>query len=219
MDGLTLKIITIALMVESIVLHEMAHGYVAWLFGDPTAKRLGRITFNPIPHIDMVWTIAVPIIAFLLSGGNFIIGGAKPVPVNPRNYRQPVLADICVSVAGVTVNFLIAITMLLLINIVFFASGTPSSELVMNVMLPVALLNILLGLLNLIPIPPLDGSHLFKYLLPMGLRAGYVQLGRTGAGFILLILVINMPGFWNIFKSVILNLQFFLMERLIFFNY
>lgn len=217
MDDLVLKIITIALLVESIVLHEMAHGFVAGLFGDPTARRLGRITFNPIPHIDPVWTIAIPVIAFLLSGGSFIIGGAKPVPVNPNNYRRPVLGDICVSVAGVAVNFLIAVVMILLINVVYFASGAPSAVLIITVMLQVALLNIVLALFNLIPIPPLDGSHLLKYLLPQNLRTRYVQLGRTGAGFIILILLINMPGLWSVFSTVLFRLKDFLLGTLIFF--
>ena len=217
MDDLILKIFTIALLVESIVLHEVAHGYVASLFGDPTARRLGRITINPIPHIDLVWTIAVPIVAFLLSGGSFIIGGAKPVPVNPYNYRRPVLGDICVSVAGVAVNFLIAVAMILLINIVYFTSGTPAGVLIITVMLQVALLNIVLALFNLIPIPPLDGSHLMKYLLPRSLRGGYVRLGRTGAGFIILILVINMTGLWRILSIVLFKLKDFLLESLIFF--
>ena len=81
------KIFVIAILVESIVLHEIAHGYVALLFGDRTAQRQGRITLNPIPHIDPMWTIAIPLIAYFLSGGTFIIGGAKPVPVNPNNFR------------------------------------------------------------------------------------------------------------------------------------
>ncbi|MGD8721599.1 MAG: site-2 protease family protein, partial [Desulfobacterales bacterium] len=100
------KIVIIAFLVESIVLHEMAHGFVALLFGDHTAERQGRITLNPIPHIDPVWTIAIPVVAFFISSGTFVIGGAKPVPVNPSNYRRPVLGDICVSAAGIAVNFL-----------------------------------------------------------------------------------------------------------------
>ena len=112
------KIFFIAFLVESIVLHEIAHGYVALQFGDHTAQRQGRITFNPIPHIDPLWTIVIPIAAYFLSNGTFIIGGAKPVPVNPSNYRRPVFGDICVSVADVAVNFLIAVTMILLLNMV-----------------------------------------------------------------------------------------------------
>jgi Zn-dependent protease len=212
-----LNIITIALMVESIVLHEVAHGYAAGFFGDRTARLQGRITLNPIPHIDPVWTILVPIIAFLLSGGSFIIGGAKPVPVNPLNYRKFVLGDICVSVAGVVVNLLIAILMILLINVVLFTSGIQAGVPVISIMMKVALLNIVLALFNLIPIPPLDGSHLFKYLLPPEMRPGYVKLGRSGVGFILLILLINMPGIWRVFSIIILNLNEFFLKSLIFF--
>lgn len=217
MDEVTIKIFVIALLVESIVLHEMAHGYVAWLFGDQTARQQGRLTFNPIPHIDLMWTIVVPIIAYFLSGGTFIIGGAKPVPVNPYNYRRPVLGDICVSVGGVAVNFLIAVMMILLLNVVHFVSATPTGTMAVNVLMNVALLNIVLTLFNLIPIPPLDGSHLFKYILPQELRGSYEKLGRTGAGFIILILAINIPSVWNVFSIVLIALRDFLLGSLIFF--
>jgi Zn-dependent protease len=211
------NIFIIALLVESIVLHEMAHGYVALLFGDQTAKHQGRLTLNPIPHIDPVWTVIIPIAAYILSKGTFIIGGAKPVPVNPFNYRRPVLGDICVSVAGVAVNFLIAVMMILLINIVQFIFGGPQAILAVRVLLNVALLNIVLAMFNLIPIPPLDGSHLFKYLLPQELRRSYDNLGRTGAGFIILIVLINIPGLWNIFSMVLFGLRDFLLKTLIVF--
>ena len=217
MEKMIANIFIIALLMESIVLHEMAHGYVALLFGDQTAKRQGRITFNPIPHIDLMWTIAIPIIAYFLSRGTFIIGGAKPVPVNPLNYRRPVMGDICVSVAGVTANFLIAVIMILLINIVHFISGDLAGTPAASILLQVALLNIVLAIFNLIPIPPLDGSHLFKYLLPQELQRSYERIGRTGAGFIILILVINIPGLWNIFSTVLLGLRNFLLGNLIFF--
>lgn len=211
------KIFIIAFLVESIVLHEMAHGYVALRFGDHTAQRQGRLTFNPIVHIDPLWTIAIPVIAYFLSNGTFIIGGAKPVPVDPRNYRRPVLGDICVSAAGVAVNFLIAVAMILLLNIVHIVSGDFAGSSAVHVLLQVALLNILLAMFNLIPIPPLDGSHLFKYLLPLELRRSYEMLGRTGAGFIILILAINIPGLWNIFSMAFLAVRNFLISNLIFF--
>ena len=210
------KIVIIAFLVESIVLHEMAHGFVALLFGDHTAERQGRITLNPIPHIDPVWTIAIPVVAFFISSGTFVIGGAKPVPVNPSNYRRPVLGDICVSAAGIAVNFLIAVIMILLLNIVHIVSGNLTGSVIAAVFLRVALLNIVLAMFNLIPIPPLDGSHLFKYLLPFGLRGPYEKLGRTGAGFIILILVINVPGLWNIFRTTFYWVGDFLLRNLIF---
>lgn len=210
------KIVIIAFLVESIVLHEMAHGFVALLFGDHTAERQGRITLNPIPHIDPVWTIAIPVVAFFISSGTFVIGGAKPVPVNPSNYRRPVLGDICVSAAGIAVNFLIAVIMILLLNIVHIVSGNLTGSVIAAVFLRVALLNIVLAMFNLIPIPPLDGSHLFKYLLPVGLRGPFEKLGRSGAGFIILILVINIPGLWNIFRTTFYWVGDFLLRNLIF---
>lgn len=210
------KIVIIAFLVESIVLHEMAHGFVALLFGDHTAERQGRITLNPIPHIDPVWTIAIPVVAFFISSGTFVIGGAKPVPVNPSNYRRPVLGDICVSAAGIAVNFLIAVIMILLLNIVHIVSGNLTGSVIAAVFLRVALLNIVLAMFNLIPIPPLDGSHLFKYLLPVGLRGPFEKLGRSGAGFIILILVINIPGLWKIFRTSFYWVGDFLLGNLIF---
>jgi len=217
MNEMIAKILIIAFLVESIVLHEIAHGYVALLFGDRTAERQGRLTFNPIPHIDPLWTIVMPIVAYFLSGGTFIIGGAKPVPVNPLNYRRPVMGDICVSVAGVAVNFLIAVIMILLLNMVHIVSGNLTGSVAVYVLLHAAFLNIVLAMFNLIPIPPLDGSHLFKYLLPRELRSGYEMLGRTGAGFIILIIVINVPGLWNIFSTALLGVRDFMLSNLIFF--
>ena len=211
------KILIIAFLVESIVLHEIAHGYVALRFGDHTAQRQGRITLNPIPHIDPIWTIVIPIVAYFISSGTFIIGGAKPVPVNPRNYRQPVLGDICVSVAGVAANFIIAAIMILMLNIVHPLSGSFTGSVAVYVLLHTALLNIVLAMFNLIPIPPLDGSHLFKYLLPLQLRRSYEMLGRTGAGFIILIIVINIPGLWNIFSTALWGVRDFMLNHLIFF--
>ena len=211
------NIFIIALLVESIVLHEVAHGYVALLFGDRTAKYQGRLTLNPIPHIDPVWTIITPIVAYVLSRGTFIIGGAKPVPVNPYNYRRPVLGDICVSAAGVAVNFFIAVVMILLLNVVQFIFGGPQEILAVKVLLNVAILNIVLAMFNLIPIPPLDGSHLFKYLLPQELRRGYENLGRTGVGFIILIVLINIPVVWNVFGTVLVWFRDFLLKTLIVF--
>ena len=107
--------------------------------------------------------------------------------------------------------------MILLINIVHFISGNPAGTLAVYVLLNVALLNIVLAMFNLIPIPPLDGSHLFKYLLPQELRRSYERIGRTGAGFIILFLLINIPWLWNIFSTVLLGMRNFLLSNLIFF--
>ena len=217
MDEMMAKILIIAFLVESIVLHEISHGYVALRFGDHTAERQGRITFNPIPHIDPLWTIVIPIVAYFLSSGTFIIGGAKPVPVNPLNYRRPVMGDICVSVAGVAVNFLIAVILILMLNVVLLVSGNIAGSVAVYVLLHAALLNIVLAMFNLIPIPPLDGSHIFKYLLPQELQRSYENLGRSGVGFIILIVLINIPSVWRIFDTVLFWIRDFLLKTLIFF--
>ena len=210
------KLLIIIILVESIILHEIAHGYVAGLFGDPTARRMGRITLNPIPHIDPIWTILIPAVAYFLSGGSFVIGGAKPVPVNPYNYRRPILGDLCVSVAGVAVNFLLAVVLILLINMVRFVSHTTAVT-VVGILFQAALLNLVLTLFNLIPIPPLDGSHLMKYLLPERLRASYAKLGRSGAGFFILIVLMQVPGIWRWFSIALITVKDFLLNHLIFF--
>ncbi len=209
------SIFIIAILVVSIVFHEVAHGYAALLFGDRTAKNHGRLTLNPIPHVDPMWTIVIPVTAYFLSHGTFIIGGAKPVPVNPYNYKKPILGDICVSVAGVAVNFMIAVVMILLLNVVLgFLSGA-AFKLAKEVLIRVALLNIVLAMFNLIPIPPLDGSHLFKYLLPRDLRRKYEDIGRKGIGFIILIIFINIPAVGDAFGTVLNWLSNFLLNTLI----
>jgi Zn-dependent protease len=106
--------------------------------------------------------------------------------------------------------------MILLLNVVHIVSGNLTGSITATVFLRVALLNIVLAMFNLIPIPPLDGSHLFKYLLPFGLRGPYEKLGRTGAGFIILILVINIPGLWNIFRTSFYWVGDFLLVNLVF---
>ena len=213
--GITVvDVLIIAFLVESIVLHEIAHGWVALKFGDPTALKAGRLTFNPIPHIDLVWTIVIPIITYLLA--HCVIGGAKPVPVNPFLLRRKPLSDICVSLAGVTVNFLIAVVMILAINDVVLVHPHPLKSVAFIVFANVALLNILLMFFNLIPIPPLDGSHVFKYLLPPGVRDSYEMLGRSGIGFIIIVILINIPVFRNVFVTLITSSASFIMKYLIF---
>ena len=127
------------------------------------------------------------------------------------------LGDVCVSIAGVAVNFLIAVIMILMLNMVHMVSADFTGSAAVYVLVHAALLNIVLAMFNLIPIPPLDGSHLFKYLLPAELRNRYEMLGRTGAGFIILIIVINVPGLWQIFTAAFAAVRDFMLSNLIFF--
>lgn len=166
------------------VAHEYAHGYAALKQGDPTAYQLGRLTWNPIRHIDPFMTILLPILT--LYFWHFAFGGAKPVPVNPRNYRNFKRGDIIVSLAGIATNFaLAALFTVLVILIGLIARSAPPGWIqtlaLLQLMLVIGILfNVLLAVFNLIPIPPLDGSHVVKYLLPPAWAIRYQQAGRFG---------------------------------------
>ena len=184
------------------VAHEYAHGYVAYKNGDSTAYQLGRLTWNPVKHIDPFMTVLLPL--FLALAGAPILGGAKPVPVNPRNYRNFKRGDILVSLAGIVTNIGIAFLCTALIPPVFFMGRwlptIAGSLAVLQIMLSYGILvNFVLALFNLIPIPPLDGSHVFKYLLPPSWALAYQRIGRYGLVLILLFLMLrggHLLDFW-----------------------
>jgi Zn-dependent protease len=169
----------------SVIAHEYAHGYAALRQGDPTALQLGRLTFNPIKHIDPFLTILMPLMMGLASNWKVMLGGAKPVPVNPRNYRNFKRGDIIVSLAGVATNLAIAIACTLLIALFGAIGGAaPSVDRAFGalqvMMIYGVFINIGLIAFNLMPIPPLDGSHVMKYLLPARLSIWYQQVSRYG---------------------------------------
>lgn len=182
----------------AMVAHEYAHGYAAMKQGDLTAFQLGRLTFNPLKHIDPFMTVILPLMMFFSTGGRMIFGGAKPVPVNPRNYRQYRRGDIIVSLAGVATNLAIAIASVPLIIVTgILARYLPGSERILGIVQQMLIysvgINLTLMMFNLLPIPPLDGSHVFKYLLPLRWAMAYQRL--AGAGMILLIAVLwFVPG-------------------------
>jgi Zn-dependent protease len=179
----------------SVIAHEIAHGYAALRQGDRTALDAGRLSWNPVRHIDLYLTIVLPLLTItgsVLAGGQpLVFGGAKPVPVVPGNYRHLKRGDIIVSLAGVATNALIALACVPLILVVGAvgraAPGMEQSLGIVQAMLFIGIwLNAVLIAFNLLPIPPLDGSHVFKYLLPARLAARYVEFGRFG----LLILIV-----------------------------
>jgi len=180
----------------SMVAHEYAHGYAALRQGDATAYQLGRLTWNPIKHIDPFMSILLPILTFYIGG--FMFGGAKPVPVNPRNYRNYKRGDIIVSLAGVAVNFVIALVCIALVVIIGMvgqrAQGSvPELFLLQTMMLYGVMINIILAIFNLVPIPPLDGSHVMKYLLPPAWSLQYQRAGRFGLVIVFAVLLFA-PG-------------------------
>jgi Zn-dependent protease len=167
------------------VAHEYAHAEAAYRQGDSTAYMLGRLTFNPAKHIDPFMTIILPVVLWFGSGGAYTFGGAKPVPVNPRNYRNYVKGDIIVSLAGIVVNLvLFLISTALFVVVGMLARQVPALsgtlEIVQRMMYYGMWLNLVLAFFNLIPIPPLDGSHVFYHILPPAAGQQYRQLQRFG---------------------------------------
>jgi Zn-dependent protease len=182
----------------SLVAHEYAHGYAALKQGDATAYQLGRLTWNPVKHIDPYMTIFLPLVMMLASHGQMALGGAKPVPVNPRNYRKYKRGDIIVSLAGVAANFAIALgcaLLVLLIGVAGHAAPSWTSTLVVAqaMFLYGVIINFGLIAFNLLPLPPLDGSHVMKYLLPPAWSLRYQEIGRYGILILVLLLWVGGP--------------------------
>lgn len=183
----------------SIVAHEYAHGYAALTQGDATAYQSGRLTWNPLKHIDPVMSIIVPLVMFLAHLP--VLAGAKPVPVNPRNYRNYRRGDIIVSLAGIATNAAIALGCTLMVALLgAIGRGVPVLADTLGILQAMFLiglyLNLLLAVFNLLPIPPLDGSHVMKYLLPPAWAMQYQRLGLYGIFIVLLLLQTRFLQYW-----------------------
>ena len=190
----------------AISVHESAHAWTASRCGDPTARMLGRVSLNPIRHIDLFGTIILPLIAAISHIP--LLGWAKPTPVDPRNFRHPVRDDILTSVAGPVSNFIVATIALLLLGGISISSGSGHSAVQSlqggygggssdSALAPIAvllyelmLINVVLAVFNLIPVPPLDGSHVLRHFLPDSARMVFDRIGF----FALLALVYLAPG-------------------------
>lgn len=173
-------------VIFAITVHEVAHGWVAKYYGDKTAWMLGRLTLNPIKHIDPVGTILVP--GLMLAFTGFVFGWAKPVPVNPRNLRNPKRDMAIVALAGPVANLLMAIGWALLIRAAIFVNIPEYSIPLIYVGIAGISINLILGLLNLLPIPPLDGSRILSWALPG--RWGYYYNKFEQYGFYLLVILL-----------------------------
>lgn len=187
MDPYQFKALQIIILLFSVILHEVMHGYVALRFGDRTAEKAGRLTLNPLPHIDLVGTILVPAL-LLISQTGFILAWAKPVPVNPLNFSNLRKGELFVSAAGIIANFSLAILSAILFHI-FKSFSVP--ELLTQSLVFMVVINILLAIFNLLPIPPLDGSKILLSQLPLKWAQGYQKLEQYG---FLLLLVLLMSG-------------------------
>ncbi|MCX7985199.1 MAG: site-2 protease family protein [Bacteroidetes bacterium] len=195
------RLYIVPILLFSVVVHELAHGVVALKLGDPTARENGRLTFNPIPHIDPFGSIIVPLFAFLANLSTFI-AWAKPVPINPEYFKVPRRDEMLVSLAGPSSNLLLAFSCVLTAvffivlqrNIAIEEESLLSSVLQFCVDMFTAgiALNVMLALFNLIPIPPLDGSHVLAFFLPSSLAKRYQEIGFLGIFIVLFLL--NIPG-------------------------
>lgn len=191
-------ILAAPILLFSLVAHEYAHARTALWQGDDTAYMLGRVTLNPLPHIDPIMTVLVPAILWITTNGAFVFGGAKPVPVVPRKYRNYVQGDLIVSSAGVITNFILALVcaaLFLGFGVVGgMAPGAVEQVSVLQRMMMLGIwVNLLLCFFNLIPIPPLDGSHLLYHALPPAWGARYRQLGNFGFLPLMALLIFFRP--------------------------
>lgn len=198
MDNIEKFLLLAPVVLFSMVAHEYAHGFAALKQGDPTAFQLGRLTWNPIKHIDPFLTVLLPLLTFFGSGGSFIFGGAKPVPVMPRNYRNYRRGDIIVSMAGIATNLVLSVVCTLLVAALgllgrVVSPAADSLAILQQMMIASIVFNLILAVFNLIPIPPLDGSHVMKYLLPPAWALRYQQVGRYGM-IILMLLIYTRIG-------------------------
>ena len=189
------EVFQIIVLIFSAVIHEVSHGFTAEKLGDPTARLAGRLTLNPFKHLEFFGSFILPLSLYLLSGGRFVFAWAKPVPYNPLNLKNPLRGGALIALAGPLSNFIIAIFFGIILNIV--GPNSPISSL----FLIIIYINILLGVFNLVPIPPLDGSKVLFGILPHKKWAYDLIRFLESYGMILLILFLFF-GFDSIMPIV-----------------
>jgi len=207
MDIITYIIFSIIVLVVSVVVHEVAHGAVANSLGDPTAKYAGRLTLNPLKHLDFFGSFLLPLTMFLIAmrtGFGIILGYAKPVPINPYNFRDRKWGELKVAVAGVAANFALALIFGLILRFWPNVSG-PISNNFNELLYLIVGTNLGLAIFNLIPIPPLDGSHILFNLLPSSQENFKIFLQRNSLFLMLFFLLFVLP-----YISPIVDLLFYL---------
>jgi Zn-dependent protease len=190
-------IFSIAVLIFSVVAHEVSHGYMAQYLGDPTARLAGRLTMNPIKHIDPIGSILVPIVTVLMPGG-FVFGWAKPVPYNPYNLRDAKWGDAKVALAGPLTNLAIAFIFAMFLRL----GGDLFTGPMQTLMHTIVIINIVLAIFNLVPIPPLDGSKVLMNALPFRYRYIGDYLERYSLVFILIFAFF----LWEFFMPLIIGI-------------
>lgn len=193
-SGILSFMASFVLLIIAMTVHEFFHGWTAYKLGDTTAKYSGRLTLNPMAHIDPVWTILIPLLLFISSGGQLIFGAAKPVPINYWALKNPKRDIIWVGASGPLSNLIFAFLLSILLKI-------PLPLVLYFIIVNLIVINLVLGVFNLIPIPPLDGSRILMGLLPEGAALRYAQIEPYG--FIIVIILVWLGVFGRIIWPLI----------------
>lgn len=187
-----IMIFSIIVLIYSAIIHEYMHGWMAERLGDDTAKDAGRLTLNPIPHIDPIGSLLLPFI-LISTGAHFVFGWAKPVPFNPNNLRDRIYGGAKVAAAGPFANLIVAIFFGLLLRIILITQPSFVNQTMFDFMVIIVQINLLLMIFNLVPIPPLDGSKILMPFLPYNWKISFLKMEQYGFIMVLAFVMVGFP--------------------------
>jgi Zn-dependent protease len=198
---LTEKLSLFLVLIASLSVHEWAHAATADKMGDPTPRLQGRLTLNPLAHIDLFGTVILPLLMILLPGGFMILGWGRPVMIDPRNFKKPVTGDILTSLAGPFSNLVLALIIAVIFGVwLGYVHDGAAGQKILLLGSSIIMLNAVLAAFNLLPVPPLDGSHLMRHLFHIS-ELNYMRFAQWGT--LILIVLINIPFFQTLLYELV----------------